>query len=114
MIHPTSLTVYVIKVVRFQKKESRGAGAERETQVQPSGPEPETTSDSMTSRKECALLVCKHMTRRHWYSVYGDGYVDLGAEADLPWYRDQVSKRFIIKLGGHLALRNTSNVKCGS
>ena len=68
----------------------------------------------MTSRKESAHRVYKHKTRRLWYYVDGDDYVDLGAEADLPWYRGQVSMRFIIKLGVYLALRNTTNVECDS
>ena len=70
-----------------------GPGAEHETQVKPSGPKLETTADRMTSRKECAPRVYKHMTRRLWYFVHGDDHFDLGAEADHPWYREQVSKR---------------------
>ena len=37
-----------------------------------------------------------------WYSVHGDDYVGLGAEVDVEWYRQQVSKRFIMKLRGYL------------
>ena len=41
-------------------------------------------------------------TTRLWYSVHGDDHVGLGAEVGLEWYRQQVSKRFIMKLRGDL------------
>ena len=47
--------------------------------------------------------VCRHRTRRLWYIVHGDD-VGLGAEVDFDGYRQQVSKRFILKLRGCLGL----------
>ena len=41
-------------------------------------------------------------TRRSWYFVHGDDYVELCAEMDLEWYRQLVSQRFILKLRVYL------------
>ena len=46
--------------------------------------------------------VYRNKRRRMWYCVHSDDYVRLGAQVDHEWYRQEVSKRFIMTLRANL------------
>ena len=51
-----------------------------------------------------AFSLCLYRHKTPWlsYFVHGDDCVGLEVEADVAWYRQQVSKRFIMKFRGYL------------